>query len=266
MPWDDRRKDFLARRAHARGAGGAERLARRADAGKLNARERIDRLLDAGSYLEVGTFNTSDVAGMEQSTPADSKVAGFGTIDGRPVVVCSNDFTVLAATSSRVAGHKEAELKRLAVRRGMPIVYLGEAGGARMPDIMGSSGIASFGNSTYYGTRRRRVPMVTAILGQAYGLPTWNACLSDWVVMQKGASMAVSGPRALELATGENVSQEELGGWQVHAEVTGFADAVGETEEECLDLVRRVLSYLPSHAGQAPPRQPAREGGDTAVE
>ena len=264
MAWDERMKDFHARRAKARGMGGPERLARRGAAGALNARERVERLLDAGSFLEVGTFNTSDVAGMETETPADSKVGGFGRIDGRPVVVCSNDFTVLAATSSRVASHKEAELKRLAARRGMPIVYLAEAGGARMPDIMGSSGLASFGNSTCYGTRRRRVPMVTAVLGQAYGLPTWNACLSDFVVMLEGASMAVSGPRVLELATGEKISPEELGGAKVHAEETGFADVVAKTEDECLALVKRFLSYLPSHNRQAPPRAevPAGSGAE----
>lgn len=263
MAWDDRLKDFRARRDRARGMGGPRRLAKRAAEGKLNARERLEKLLDPGSFLEVGTFNVSDVPGQEAATPADSKIAGFGKIDGRPVAVCSNDFTVLAATSSRVASHKEAEVKHLAVRRGMPIVYLAEAGGARMPDIMGSSGIASFGNSTYYGTRRRKVPMITAVLGQAYGLPTWNACLSDFVVMLKGASMAVSGPRVLELATGEQVSPEDLGGSQVHAEETGFADAVGETEEECLDLVKRFLSYLPSNSKQAAPRSEARApGGD----
>src|SRR5229473_1224663 len=211
MAWDERMKDFHARRAAARGMGGPERLARRRAAGALNARERVARLLDPDSFVEIGTFNTSDVPGMEAETPADSKVGGFGRIDGRPVVVCSNDFTVLAATSSRVASYKEAELKRLAARRGLPVVYLAEAGGARMPDIMGSAGIASFGHSTYYGTRRRRVPMVTAVLGQAYGLPTWNACLSDFVVMLEGASMAVSGPRVLELATGEKISPEESG-------------------------------------------------------
>jgi acetyl-CoA carboxylase carboxyltransferase component len=266
MAWDERMKDFRARRDRARAMGGPERVARRAAEGRLNARERVDRLLDPGSFLEIGTFNTSDVPGMEASTPADSKIAGFGAIDGRPVVVCSNDFTVMAATSSRVASRKEAEIKRLAVRRGLPIVYLSEAGGARMPDIMGSAGIASFGTSTYYGTRRRQVPMVTAVLGQSFGLPTWNACLADFVVMLEGACMAVSGPRVLELATGEHVSPEELGGWKVHAEETGFADAVGRTEDECLALVRGFLAYLPSHSRQAPPAAtPRAPGGDMAA-
>src|SRR5499425_1841504 len=260
MSWDDRMKDFEARRERARGMGGPDRLARRRAEGRLNARERIAHLADAGTFLEIGTFNTSDMPGMGERTPADSKVGGFGTIDGRPAVVCSNDFTVLAASSSRVASRKEAELKRLAVERGVPIVYLAEAGGARMPDIMGAAGIASFGTSTYYGTRRRQSPMITAVLGQSYGLPTWNACLSDIVVMWTGASMAVSGPRVLELATGEQVSAEELGGVKVHAEETGFVDFTGDSDEACLDLVKQALGYLPSHAGLAPPRAEVPEG------
>ena len=137
MSWDDRMKDFEARRARARAMGGPERLAKRRAEGRLNARERIERLVDAGSFLELGTFNVSDMPGDEERTPADSKVAGLGKIDGRHVAVSSNDFTVMAATSSRVASQKEAELKALATKRGVPIVYLAEAGGARMPDIMG---------------------------------------------------------------------------------------------------------------------------------
>ncbi|MBI2015945.1 MAG: hypothetical protein HYS77_10475 [Candidatus Rokubacteria bacterium] len=128
MAWDDRLKDVKNRRERARGMGG-----------------------------QVGTFNVSDVPGQEEATPADSKVAGFGTIDGRPAAACSNDFTVLAATSSRVASHKEAELKPLAVRRDVPIVYLAEAGGARMPDIMGAAGIASIARFLELSRTKRAV-------------------------------------------------------------------------------------------------------------
>src|SRR5215510_3900959 len=104
MSWDDRMKDFEARRERARSMGGPERLARRRAEGRLNARERIARLADAGSFMELGTFNVSDVPGDKDRTPADSKVAGLATtIAGRPVAIASNDFTVMAATSSRVA-------------------------------------------------------------------------------------------------------------------------------------------------------------------
>ncbi len=137
MSFDKELKELADRKARALEMGGSEKIKKQHDKGKLTARERIDCLLDPDSFLEVGMFNHSDVPGMEEKTPADSKIAGYGKVDGRPVVVVSNDFTVLAATSSRVAGRKEGELKVLAAHRGHPVIYLGEAGGARMPDIMG---------------------------------------------------------------------------------------------------------------------------------
>ena len=149
MAFDKELKELERRRANALQMGGAEKIQKQHEKGKLSARERIDRLLDPGSFLEVGMLNHSDVPGMEEKTPADSKVAGYGKIDGRQVGVISNDFTVLASTSSRIAGRKEGELKLLAAHRGYPVIYLGEAGGARMPDIMGSAGLASYGRRRF---------------------------------------------------------------------------------------------------------------------
>jgi len=239
--------------------------------GRLSVRERIDKLLDPDSFFEVGMFNHSDVDGMEEKTPADSKVGGYGKIDGRQVVVMANDFTVLAATSSRVAGRKEGELKVLAARRGHPVIYLGEAGGARMPDIMGSKGLASFGGGYFESylnimSRVRKTPMVTAIMGECYGMPTWMACLSDFVVQVKGSAMGVSGPRVLEIALGEKVTDEELGGWKVHAEITGNVDRVAENEEECFGTIRKFLSYMPSHNNETPPESPIPEGSGAEMD
>ena len=258
VPFDKEIKELKQRRAKAREMGGPEKIAKQHDRGKLTARERIDHLLDPDSFLEIGMLNHSDLPGMEEKTPADSKVAGYGKIDGRRVGIVSNDFTVLAATSSRIAGRKEGELKVLAAHRGYPVVYLGEAGGARMPDIMGSAGLASYGGGgfdTYLQimSRVRQTPMVTAILGECYGMPTWMACLSDFVVQVKGSAMGVSGPRVVELALGESVTDEELGGWQVHAEITGNVDRVAENEEECFQIIRQYLSYMPSHCDERPP-------------
>jgi acetyl-CoA carboxylase carboxyltransferase component len=261
MAFEKQLEELKRRRARALKMGGEQKIAEREAAGRLNARERLDRLLDPESFFEVGLLNHSDLPGMEEKTPADSKVAGYGKIDGRPVAIVANDFTVLAATSSRVAGRKEGEIKLQAARRGMPVIYLGEAGGARMPDIMGSAGLASFGGSgpdTYIQlmSRVRQSPMVTAIMGECYGMPTWMACLSDFVVQLKGSAMGVSGPRVVELALGEKVSDEELGGWRVHAQITGHADRVAESEEEVFDIIRQFLAYLPSHRDQLPPTAP----------
>lgn len=265
MAFEKELQELNRRRQRALEMGGLDRVARQHALGRLTARERIERLLDPGSFLEVGMLDHSDVPGMEDRTPADSKVGGFGRIQGRRVVVAANDFTVLAATSSRVAGRKEGELKLAARRKGFPLIYLGEAGGARMPDIMGSRGLASFGGGgfdTYLQlmSRVRESPMVTAIMGECYGMPTWMACLSDFVVQVKGSAMGVSGPRVLEHAISESVSDEELGGWRVHAEITGMADRVAEDEEDCFSLIRLFLSYMPSHRDELPPRAEVPHG------
>ena len=265
MAFEKKLDELGQRRNKALQMGGEEKIQKQHDQGKLNARERIDRLLDSGSFLEVGMLNHSDVPGMEEKTPADSKIAGFGKINNRRVAVISNDFTVLAATSSRTAGRKEGELKVLAAQRGYPVVYLGEAGGARMPDIMGSAGLASFGGGgldTYLQimSRVRQTPMVTAIMGECYGMPTWMACLSDFVVQVKGSAMGVSGPRVVELALGESVTDEELGGWEVHSRITGNIDRVAENEEECFQIIRQYLSYMPSHCDELPPVAQVSDG------
>mgnify|MGYP002875595728 CR=1 FL=1 len=245
--------------------GGDEKIARQHGAGRYTARERIEKLLDPDSFFELGRFAHSDLPEAAQKTPADSKISGFGNILGRRVAVSANDFTVLAATTARVSGRKEAELKSYAHAKGYPLVYLGEAGGARMPDIMGSKGLASFGGggfATYTSvmSRTRRSPMVTAILGECYGMPTWMACLSDFVVQVRGTAMGVSGPRVLKMALGETVSDEELGGVSVHSGITGCIDAVAENEDHCFDHIRRFLSYLPSNSDALPPVYAVPEG------
>jgi acetyl-CoA carboxylase carboxyltransferase component len=265
MPFDKELDEFERRRNRALEMGGAKKVEKHHARGRLTARERIGKILDPGTFLEIGLFNHSDVAGMEEKTPADSKVGGYGKIDGRRVVILANDFTVLSATSSRVASRKEGELKIFAARRGHPVIYLGEAGGARMPDIMGSEGLASFGgghNEAFISVmnRERKTPMLTAIMGECYGMPTWMACLSDFVVQVKGSAMGVSGPRVLEIALGEIISDEELGGWEVHAKITGNVDRVAENEDECFEIIRQFLSYMPSHNDELPPEAPIPEG------
>ncbi len=264
MPFEQQMEELKRRKEKALLMGGEKKIAKQHAEGKYTARERIDKLLDAGSFSEVGMLNHSDMPGMQDRSPADSKVSGYGMIDGRPVGLIAADFTVLGATSSRIAARKEGDVRTTATRHGFPIIYLGEAGGARMPDIMGSSGLASYGGggrSTYleHMSRVRKTPMVMAALGRCYGEPTWMACLADLVVMVKGAAIGVSGPRIVSLALGEQITDEELGGWELHARVTGMADRVAENEDECMEIIRTYLSYMPSHNG-APPPAGARAG------
>lgn len=265
MPFEREIVELQERKEKALRMGGPRKIKIQHDRGKLTARERIDHLLDTDTFLEVGMLNCSDVPGMEDKTPADSKIAGYGKIDGRTVALVANDFTTLAATSSRVAWRKEREIEQFGPRKGIPVIYLGEAGGARMPDIMGAKGLASYGGGgfdTFVKTmsRVRKSPMAAAIMGECYGMPTWMACLADFVVQVKGSAMGVSGPRVLELAIGEVITDEELGGWKVHAQVTGSIDRVAENDKECLDIIREYLSYMPSHCDELPPVKPVPEG------
>ncbi|MCC7273501.1 MAG: methylmalonyl-CoA carboxyltransferase [Alphaproteobacteria bacterium] len=261
MAPDDAMPDLDARRARARAMGGAAKLAARRARGLLDARERIDRFVDPGSFVESGMHATSIVAGDRERTPADGKIAGYGRVDGREVAVVSNDFTVLGASSSAVNGRKIAQMKRVATQRGLPLVFFGESSGARMPDTMGARGMGTMlGNDPTQYQRMRETPWAAAVLGYCYGSSTWYTCCSDFAVMRKGAVMAVSSPLLVAQATSEAIDPEALGGWKLHAETTGQIDLAVDTDEEALAAVRRFLSYMPAHAGEAPPRAAVPEG------
>ncbi len=254
MPFEKNIKEHEARRQRAVAMGGPEKLAARKEQGVLNARERVDRLLDDGSFHETGLFGVSYIKEMRDKTPADGKVCGFGEVDGRPVGVVSYDFTVKGSSSSATNNRKMSHIKEIGAKRGFPVVFLSESTGIRMPDAMGEG----MGNTNEAGRflRRREAPWVSAIMGFAFGSAAWHACASDFMVMRKGSVMAVASPRMVSKALKRTVTGEELGGWRVHAESTGFADAVAETDAEAIDAVKKFLSYLPSHCNEPPPVVP----------
>ena len=239
--------------------GGAEKLQERAQQGVLNARQRIDRLVDDQSFHEMGLFATSIRPEMRERSPGDGKLAGFGRIGGRDVAVVSNDFTVMGASSSTVNSAKIGHVKRIATQRGLPMVFLGESTGARMPDVMGAAGVGSGDRPTQY-RRMRETPWVSAVLGHCYGSSSWYAALADFVVMRKGAITAVSSVKLTSRAINEAVDPEALGGWKLHTEVTGMVDLAVDTDEQALEAVQKFLSYLPSHHNEAPPVHPVAEG------
>jgi acetyl-CoA carboxylase carboxyltransferase component len=152
-------------------------------------------------------------------------------------------------------------MKRVATQRGMPLVFLGESSGARMPDHMGSRGMgALLGNDGAQYQRLRESPWVSATLGLSYGSSSWYSVMSDFHVMRKGAVLAVSSSLLASLAIREEVDPQELGGWKLHAEVTGLADLVVDSDEAALDAIKRFLDYLPSHHNAAPPVRPVPAG------
>ena len=246
--------------------GSPKRLAERRERGILNARERLDYILDADSFTEVGQLATSHRPEMRERTPADGKVAGFGTISGRRVAIVSNDFTVLGASSSVINGKKIKHVKETAASRGMPLIMLGESSGARMPDRMGASGRAILGQDPTEFRRRREMPLVSALLGDCYGSSTWYACMSDFAVMRKGATMAVASSRVTSVAINQPVDPEELGGWKLHTEKTGLVDYAVDTDQQAMDVIRTYLSYLPQNSAETAPVMPVPEGSDEAAE
>jgi acetyl-CoA carboxylase carboxyltransferase component len=161
---------------------------------------------------------------------------------------------------------KIGHVKRVATERGFPLIFFGESSGARMPDNMGARGMGSLlGNDPQQYVRLRETPWASAVLGQCFGSSAWYACLADFTVMRKGAVLAVASPLLASLAIGEKVEGEELGGWKLHSEITGLVDRVVETDEEAVAEIRRFLSYMPAHRGEAPPHAPVPPGsGETA--
>ncbi len=250
------------RREKARGMGGPEKLERRRKAGVMNARERIAYLADEGSFIETGMLGVSSVYPQDRDkTPADGKITGFGKIDGRDVAIAVNDFTVMGSSTSATNSKKVGHVRRVGTDRGMPCVYIGESTGARLPDAMGSRGMgALLGTDITQFQRMRDTPWCAAALGPSFGSSAWLACCSDFAVMKKGSTMAVSSPRLISMAIGEAVDLEELGGWRLHADTTGLIDVFVDTDEEALDAIKTFLGYLPSHNMEAPPVRPVTPG------
>jgi methylmalonyl-CoA decarboxylase subunit alpha len=263
LKFQDRIEEHEKRTRRAKAMGGEEKLRKRKEQGLLNVRERIDYLLDPGTFRESGLFGTSYLPEMRDSTPTDGKVTGFGRIAGRRVGVVGYDFTVKGSSSSYTNNRKMAHIKDTGARRGFPVVFLNESTGVRMPDIMGEGMGLTVETNRFL--RSRESPWVAAILGNAFGSAGWHACCADFCVMRKGAVMAVASPRVVSMSLGRTVTPEELGGWEILAEHSGFADMVVDTDEQALDAIKRYLGYLPTHRNEPPPKAPVPPGADDAV-
>ncbi|WP_413299377.1 carboxyl transferase domain-containing protein [Bacillus sp. 1P10SD] len=244
--------DLQAKKECALLGGGPEKIAAQHDRGLLTARERINKLADTGTFMELGMLNTSDVKGTESKSYGDGLITGVGKINGRPAVIQAGDKTVFAGTEGNVHIRKSKSIHEFAVKNGLPIFSLHEGGGLRMPDGMGSDGISDKLFPREMLTLHRQVPTMTAILGDSFGGPTWAAVSSDFVTQLQGTCMAIAGPRMLELANGQKLTPEELGGVEIHHKFTGQIDEDGSTEDECMEQLKNFFSYMPQHAGERP--------------
>ena len=254
MGMKDAIRELYERREKARQMGGEEQVAMQHARGRLTARERIKKLLDPDSFWEIGLLNRSDIPEMYERTAADGRICGVGTIHGRRVAVVAEDRTILGGSGGRVGGDKTRDMHVMAVKGGYPIISLGdELGGIRLPDHMGSDGMSQAHPRQEVLLTPRQTPRVAAIMGECFGAPSWIASQSDFVVMVKGTAMGAAGPRILKMAIGQEITPQELAGWELRYHETGEGDAMAENDEECLNIIKEYLSYMPQNNTLEPP-------------
>ena len=264
---EDLLKDLNARREEAKEGGGADRIAKQHEKGKLSARERIEILLDDGSFEELGMFvrhQTKDF-GLEDNRPyGDGVVTGFGTINGRLVYVFSQDFTVFGGSLGQAHADKIVKILKLALENGAPIIGLNDSGGARIQE-----GVVSLGgyadiflqNTMASGV----VPQISAILGPCAGGAVYSPAITDFIFMVRASSyMFVTGPNVVKTVTQEDVSFEDLGGADTHASKSGVAHLAFNSEAECLQAIRELMSFLPLNCEEPAPVVPTSDPIDRA--
>ncbi len=253
--WDEILEDLAARREASRAMGGEDRLAKHRGAGKLDARARVAHLLDPGSFQELGTL----VGGS--SAPADAVVTGSGRIEGRPVWVAAEDFTVKAGTISQSANAKRHRVAELAVADRVPLVMLLEGAGFRADgERQGRAPTDLVAQARCSG----RIPLVTAVLGASAGHGALIAPMSDFTVMSAQASIFTAGPPVVAESMGETITKEDLGGPAV-AVASGLVHNVADDDEQALDLVRAYLGYFPASAWSYPPDAAGADVGPRPV-
>ena len=251
-------QELIAKRAAARLGGGEKAIEKHHEKGKFTARERINMFLDEGSFEELDMFvrHRCTNFGMEKkSFDGDGVVTGYGTVDGRLVYVFAQDATVFGGSLSETLAQKICKIMDLAMKNGAPVVGLNDSGGARIQE-----GINALGGYSEIFQRNILasgvVPQISAILGPCAGGAVYSPALTDFTIMVQGMSfMFLTGPKVVKTVTGEDVTQEQLGGAKVHATKSGVTHFAAKTEEEAITLIKQLLSYMPSNNMEETPRR-----------
>jgi acetyl-CoA carboxylase carboxyltransferase component len=263
--WDPLLDDLARRGDAARAMGGPDRLERHRARGRLDARARIAHLLDPETFVELGALVGSVHRGVTPSAPADALVAGHGLVDGRPVVVGAEDFTVMGGSIGHGTTAKRQRLVELAAQERVPLVMMLEGAGERAQNAFERRGRAP-NDLQSLAHLSGLVPTVAVVMGASAGHGALTAALTDLVVMVEGAALFSAGPPLVKAATGEDVDKDELGGTAVHTVVSGVAHNAAPDDASALDLVRRYLSYLPSNAWEHPPTAPTGDSGPRTLD
>jgi len=252
--------EFLRRTDEATHAGSQRAVDAQHERGKMTARERIAALLDPGSFVELDALarhRASDF-GIDANRPyGDGVVTGYGTVDGRPICVFSQDFTVFGGSLGEVFGEKMVKVMDLALKTGCPIVGINDGSGARIQE--GIMGLALYGEIFYRNVMASGVvPQLSLIMGPCAGGAVYSPAITDFTLMVDQTShMFITGPDVIKTVTGEDVEMEELGGARTHNSKSGVAHFMATDEADCLELTRTLLGYLPSNNLENPPEYDA---------
>ncbi len=244
--------------AAAEAGGGADRIKRQHADGKMTARERVEFLLDEDSFEEFDKLKThrcQDFGIESQQYPGDGFITGHGLIDGRQVFVFAQDFTIFGGSLSETNAQKVCKIMDLAMKVGAPVIGLNDSGGARIQE-----GVASLGGYADIFLRNTLasgvIPQISAIMGPCAGGAVYSPAITDFTLMVKNTSyMFITGPDVIKTVTHEDVTKEELGGAMTHNATSGVAHFATENEEDCLRMIRELLSFMPSNNMEDPPRR-----------
>jgi acetyl-CoA carboxylase carboxyltransferase component len=253
---EDKIKELKTREAKTLQMGGEKAIAKQHEKNKLTARERLNLLFDRGTFREIDMFVNHRCVnfGMESvDIPADGVITGHGLVDGRPLFAFSQDFTARGGSLGEMHSKKICKVMDLALKAGVPFVGINDSGGARIQegvDALSGYGQIFFRNSAASGV----IPQISAIMGPTAGGAVYSPAMTDWVFMVKGSSyMFITGPDVIKAVTGEEITFEELGGAKTHNEKSGVAHFACESDEDAVDRIKRLLSYLPSNNMEDPP-------------
>ena len=257
--------ELYDRRREVELGGGDEKIDKQHEKGKLTARERIDLLLDKGTFVELNPFiehRSTDFGLEDKKGPGDGVVTGYGKINGRPVYLFSQDFTVFGGALGEMHAKKIANVMDLAAKNGAPFIGLNDSGGARIQEgvvSLDGYGHIFYRNAIYSGV----IPQISVIMGPCAGGAVYSPAITDFVFMvEKTSQMFITGPKVIETVTGEKISSEDLGGANVHNSISGNAHFSGKTEEEVLQQVRALVSYLPQNNEEKAPILPVEDNDD----
>ena len=249
-------------RAQSQQGGGAERIATQHKKGRLTARERLALLLDKGSFREIDAFvehRTTDFGMDKKKYLGDSVVTGWGTINNRLVYVFSQDFTVFGGSLGEVHAEKIVKIMEMAMKNGAPVIGINDSGGARIQE-----GVVSLGGYADIFLRNTLasgvIPQISVIMGPCAGGAVYSPALTDFIFMVRGSSyMFITGPEVVKAVTHEEVSFEELGGADIHAETSGVCHVAADSEGDALFLVQKLLTYIPQNNLEDPPFVPTND-------